>query len=270
MTFLSKESLESRLNELIIDKNGEPAGKLEQIDCNSYELKIGDVRITTDEDGKKTKSISFKTEGEKVINIPSGQFGLILTKEFISIPQDLMGFISIKSTYKMKGLVSVSGFHVDPGWKGRLAFTIYNAGPHDIPLIKYDRMFLIWFAKLDKKVTTGKKDIDIKKMKKKFSSTEIFNMEGEVYSPQVLAKRVERYELFTWKKFSIWLFSVFISLFIGVFFGITSDWISYLMKDSVGYEEELSEKRYSKINEELKELHQKIDDLIKKLSSRSR
>ena len=48
------------------------------------------------------------------------------------------------------GLVNVSGFHVDPGYKGRLKFAVYNAGGSDIKLTRGDAIFLIWFSELDK------------------------------------------------------------------------------------------------------------------------
>ena len=60
-----------------------------------------------------------------------------------------MGFISVKATYKLKGLVNVSGFDVDPGWTARLIFTVFNAGPGDDPPRKGAFEFLIWIADLD-------------------------------------------------------------------------------------------------------------------------
>ena len=56
--------------------------------------------------------------------IPPGQFGLILTNEVVTIPNDLIGFISIKAKIKFRGLINVSGFHVDPGFHGHGIFTL--------------------------------------------------------------------------------------------------------------------------------------------------
>jgi dCTP deaminase len=60
-----------------------------------------------------------------------------------------MGFISIKATYKLKGLVNVSGFHVDPGWSGPLIFAVFNAGPAPVHLQRGLPLFLLWIADLD-------------------------------------------------------------------------------------------------------------------------
>ena len=67
----------------------------------------------------------------------------------MKIPTDVLGFISIRARIKWKGLVNVSGFHVDPGFWGRLTFSVYNAGPGSIHLRQGDSAFLIWFANLD-------------------------------------------------------------------------------------------------------------------------
>lgn len=48
-------------------------------------------------------------------------------------------------------LVNVSGFHVDPGFKGKLVFSVYNAGASQISLEKGEPCFLIWFAELSEK-----------------------------------------------------------------------------------------------------------------------
>jgi len=52
----------------------------------------------------------------------------------------------MRNSYKQKGLISVSGFHVDPGFRGRIAFTVFNAGPKDIDLRYGDRLFMIAYA----------------------------------------------------------------------------------------------------------------------------
>ncbi len=54
------------------------------------------------------------------------------------------------------GLINVSGFHVDPGFKGKLLFSVYNAGTGPISMEKGEPYFLIWFAELALK--DGEKD----------------------------------------------------------------------------------------------------------------
>jgi dCTP deaminase len=55
----------------------------------------------------------------------------------------------MKTGIKLRGLVNVSGFHVDPGYSGHLIFAVFNAGPRTIHLKRGEDCFLIWYADLD-------------------------------------------------------------------------------------------------------------------------
>ena len=97
--------------------------------------------------GMHTKKQLAEGEG---FAIPAGQFAFLLTEESVEVPPEAMAFISIRARTKFRGLVNVSGFHVDPGWKGRLVFAVFNAGPSTIHLQRGLPLFLIWYADLDK------------------------------------------------------------------------------------------------------------------------
>lgn len=119
------------------------------IDCNSLQLSIGhEIYVTPNLAEVNTQTKKQLRENEPFV-IPPGQFAFLLTQEIVSVPSDAMALISIKATFKMKGLVNVSGFHVDPGWRGRLIFAVFNAGPQPVHLERGLRLFLIWYASLD-------------------------------------------------------------------------------------------------------------------------
>jgi dCTP deaminase len=149
MAFWSGETLESRLPELVEEFDPD------QIDCAAYTLRIGrEVYIspsTTAEAATRTKTILKEKEG---FVIPPGQFAFLLTEERVRVPETAIAFISMKARIKFKGLVNVSGFHVDPGYHGRLVFAVYNAGPAHVNLAQGDDCFLIWYASLEGKSGT--------------------------------------------------------------------------------------------------------------------
>jgi len=64
------------------------------------------------------------------------------------MPENLLGFITVRFRYKSKGLVNISGFHVDPGFKGHLVFSVYNTGPATVTLRCGDPVFSIFFAEI--------------------------------------------------------------------------------------------------------------------------
>jgi dCTP deaminase len=145
MAFWSSQRIEKNLRLLTDDPDPD------MIDCNALTLRVGDEIYTTPGLDQPAPHLHTKTQlqPDQSFPIPPGRFAFLVTKETITIPKDVMGFISIKVTYKLKGLVNVSGFHVDPGWKGTLIFTVFNAGPATIHLQQGLPLFLLWIADLD-------------------------------------------------------------------------------------------------------------------------
>jgi dCTP deaminase len=169
MTFWSDKKLRIELaGRNIIDKEylvEEPT----RFDGASFQLSVGEeVYVSpTDKAGdwsKRTK-VRLKAKGDDCV-IPPGQFAFILTEEEVRIPPNVLAFISVRSTQKFRGLVNVSGFHVDPTYQGKLIFAVYNAGPAPIHVARGDRWFLIFFADLDqgaeKKENPGHQQIPTK------------------------------------------------------------------------------------------------------------
>lgn len=185
MSFWLSQTLVSRLPNLI-----EPFDE-KQIESASYELRLGEevyispLPDTPKEDRKKT----LLKEGETEV-IPPGQFAFLITLEKISIPRDAIAFISMKFKPKAKGLINVSGFHVDPGYEeDRLIFAVYNAGPLNFHVKYGERLFSIWFADLDA--------VDERPRKKEgFSSipTDMLNVPDLVSSLPYLVKRLDKLE----------------------------------------------------------------------------
>src|SRR3954449_3542722 len=128
MAFWSSQTLEGKLGELV-----DPPRR-DLIDCNAITLRVGrEIFITPHIDEVYTQTKKILGEGEP-FQIPPEQFAFILTEEKVTVPADAMAFISMKATYKMQGLINVSGFHVDPGWDGPLIFAVFNAGPSPVHL----------------------------------------------------------------------------------------------------------------------------------------
>lgn len=145
MTFWSSQTLEANLGRLTDHPDKD------MVDCNALTLRVGpEVYVTP---GLEQASPSTHTrqmlKARGSITVPPGQFAFLVTEEKVTIPAEVMGFISIKASYKLRGLVNVSGFHVDPGWSGRLIFTVFNAGPATIHLERGLPVFLLWIADLD-------------------------------------------------------------------------------------------------------------------------
>lgn len=142
--FLSKDDMKKRCPELLNGADFDEKG-FEHSQA-SYDLQLGEeVLVTPDKEPKRLGK-------NQAINIDSGQFAVLMTEEALKIPRDLLGLITIRFRYKSKGLVNISGFHVDPGFQGKLIFSVYNAGPTTVTLRRGERVFSIFLTEVSSAV----------------------------------------------------------------------------------------------------------------------
>jgi dCTP deaminase len=177
--FWTTETMKKRLPQLIA-----PYAEPRVRNC-SYELSLGTQVFVTGDDKAKRQI----TPGTQIV-IPPGQFANLLTEETVRVPDDAIGLISMKFTLKQPGLVNVSGFHVDPGYEGKLLFSVYNAGPQSVPITSGTPAFLLWYCTLDQATT----DLYDKHPRLDITDADVKPLGGEVSSPQELARRVKDLE----------------------------------------------------------------------------
>jgi dCTP deaminase len=123
----------------------------DHVDANAYNLHMGNCYFRTADDlGGEDQKKTTLSPGESFI-IPAGQFAFLLTKETVNVPANAMAFISMRTGIKFQGLINVSGFHVDPGYSGKLIYAVYNASPSPVQICEGDPIFKIWFADLDRR-----------------------------------------------------------------------------------------------------------------------
>lgn len=217
--FWSSETLAERLPELI-----HPFYPSRIENC-AYELSMGNQSYVTSRDDNKTK-VRVRLDRGVLVNILPGQLAHLLIHEYVTIPNDAVGLLSMKSKFKMSGLVNVSGFHVDPGYEGRLVFAVFNAGSVPIVIKQKEPVFLLWYVSLDSPTedlyrgTRHKlKDID---------QDQIMRLKGPTYNPTALAERVSRLEQHRdwWRTIGLAIFAGIVLTVISLLFGLALDIIS--------------------------------------------
>jgi dCTP deaminase len=190
MAFWSSQTLRARL----------PAEKIVapyeegRVVHSAYEMGIGGEAFVTSNPSDKTQVPA----GAKII-IPPGQFGLLVTRETVHIAANAIAFISIRAGIKFQGLVNVSGFHVDPGYRGQLKFAVYNAGSRTIVLDQDQRVFMIWFADLD--CPDDKPYPERTLPANVITADDVARIQGQVASPAELKKQLNDLKLELEKKF---------------------------------------------------------------------
>lgn len=192
-----------------------------QIDCAAYTLRMGrEVYITPDYQVSRLSGHSKQTLAERQhFIIPPGQFAFLLTEEKILVPQHVLGFISLRATVKFRGLINVSGFHVDPGFRGHLIYAVYNAGPSYIHLERGESLFLIWFADLDRTDSRYTRERQDRPPITNISPALIGNVPGEILTLQSLSRKLDDLER-TWFRIKTYggllvALATILSLFLG-------------------------------------------------------
>jgi len=116
------------------------------LDTIMYDLRLGKENYVTPKG-----QINLK-EKKDYLTIEPGQTAILTTLEHIKMPNNVFGLITIKFSHKGKGLINISGFHVDPGFCGHLIFSVYNAGKKSISFHFKDKVFSIIFYQLHREV----------------------------------------------------------------------------------------------------------------------
>jgi dCTP deaminase len=162
------------------------------VDANAYNLHMGNCFFrTADDAGGQEQKKTPLSRGEAFI-IPAGQFAFLLSQETVNVPPDAMAFISMRTGIKFKGLINVSGFHVDPGYSGKLVYAVYNASPSPVQICEGDPIFKIWFADIDRK--SDPKYLFVGHAQNDISNDLIRGMSKEIYSLQSLAEKMRTLE----------------------------------------------------------------------------
>lgn len=189
MSFWSGETLIRELPNLI--EGYEEGSEEKRIDCAAYTLRMGsEVYISPSDDAEASTTTRRKLEKKESFVIPPGQFAFLLTEERVKVPKTAIAFISMKARIKWRGLINVSGFHVDPGYEGPLVFSVFNAGPSPVHLAQGEDCFLIWYASLDRETAKSRTAPPLTGI----TSDLINPIAGEVQSLKSLVGRVEKVE----------------------------------------------------------------------------
>lgn len=140
--FLSSDSLQS-LSQHVVGTS------TPSIHGNSYVLHLGrEVAKSSAPKKNEGSSLQKLNQGDSFV-IDAGQLAYLLTEETIRVPHGYMGFISLDTQIKFRGLDDVSGFHVSPGYEGKLVFAVTNESPQDIAIRQGDGIFRLWLTKID-------------------------------------------------------------------------------------------------------------------------
>lgn len=121
----------------------------------SYDMRLHWKMLISPTRYEEGREIDLRTEQGKRYPIRTGRFVAVMTYEELTFPLDLAGRFGLRSEFTRQGLVAFPGIQIDPGFHGRLAISLFNAGPEPINLAYKAPMFTVEFHSLDTAARIG-------------------------------------------------------------------------------------------------------------------
>jgi dCTP deaminase len=121
----------------------------------SYDMRLYWKILVSPMRHENGRTIDLRKEPNHTFLVEPGRFVGILTEEKVSLPLTMVGRFGLRSEFTRHGLVAFGGIQIDPGFKGRLAISLFHAGPEPIPLKLGRKMFTVEFNKLADQASKG-------------------------------------------------------------------------------------------------------------------
>lgn len=104
---------------------------------------------------EKGHAVNLREEANNSYAIDTGRLVGILTEEVFDMPLNLSARFGLRSEFTRQGLVAFGGIQIDPGFKGRLAMSLFHTGPEPINLVSGQSLFTVEFHRLEEPASTG-------------------------------------------------------------------------------------------------------------------
>ena len=114
-----------------------------QLTPNGYDVSIKEIELLREE--------KLMIQNGNYL-IPQKTSFIVLTKETVNMPADIVGRLSIKTKYARKGFILSPGV-VDAGFVGKLNLCFYNANDQPVLVEKGKPIVQLVFEKINKKVS---------------------------------------------------------------------------------------------------------------------
>lgn len=116
----------------------------------SADLHVGNINIPCPLDSGIPNERTFvKTDG---YSLPPGGTVVVVTREDVSLPNDTAAIAFPASGVSFRGILMTNPGHIDPGYSGKLRFTIINMGSESFPLSPSTVICTLLLFKLERRV----------------------------------------------------------------------------------------------------------------------
>jgi deoxycytidine triphosphate deaminase len=111
-----------------------------------YDFTLSNMVLTVD--SRRPRDIDQHTENAV---IRPGEIAFVMTKESLELPEDIYCQLSTKRKLSLDGIVILGGLIIDPNYKGKLIFGLYNLSSREYPLLPGRKLVAGVFYRVDKR-----------------------------------------------------------------------------------------------------------------------
>jgi deoxycytidine triphosphate deaminase len=110
-----------------------------------YDFVLSDHIISQD----LKRPINLNEHKESKATIKPGEIAFVMSKESLALPDDMFCQLSAKRKLSLDGIIILGGLIIDPNYKGRLIFGLYNISSIEYPLIPGRKLIAGVFFKIE-------------------------------------------------------------------------------------------------------------------------
>lgn len=149
MGVLSGEEIKRRANDIFASGYDKTC-----VDVAAYNLRVNDKEIVIDGNVYNDDNPYNYQLNEGFIKLPAKKVSIISTIEKLKMPKDLCAIVGITFSFSRKGLISLFGPQVDPGYHGPFYAVVYNTSDKDVYLKKGDQLFKMIVMRVEGSIKT--------------------------------------------------------------------------------------------------------------------
>ena len=95
---------------------------------NEANVRLASIDLTLDDLLVTTEGSTIDIGGGQAFTLKGSRAIRASTRESVELPQDYIGRVGAMTDLANQGIVTSHGLHLDPGFKGKLQFCLFNAG----------------------------------------------------------------------------------------------------------------------------------------------
>lgn len=139
---------EQELREAVISQTYIKNGNPENCEGMKYDFRLSNRVLRADFNRPLEFADSSTNEQEKLV-IEPGEVAFVMTEEDLDLPNNVFCQLSSKRKLSHGGIIVLGGFTVDPNYRGKLIFGLYNISSRKYPIIPGKKLVAGIFYKLD-------------------------------------------------------------------------------------------------------------------------